>query len=205
MRPAHGTLHALRTAFLAGASTGLAYGGHNLWAPDPASTGGFLAATAFLFPVLLFFTRRMRGMGDIFAVLAASQAGIHLILQGSGSPDHDFLRHGTDHSGHSVLAHVLGLAPGMLFAHLWAALLAAALLAHGEAALWALASLLTRWLPHGPGPRVPVVPRPIARPLSPDVPLSTVDLSTHGPRGPPASAAPRRTGPHPCDPAVNRT
>lgn len=75
MRPAHGTLQALRTAFLAGASTGLAYGGHNLWAPEPASTSGFLTATAFLFPLLLFFTRRMRGMGDIFAVLATSQIG----------------------------------------------------------------------------------------------------------------------------------
>lgn len=205
MRPAHGTLHALRTAFLAGASTGLAYGGHNLWAPYPASIGGFLAATAFLFPILLFFTRRMRGMGDIFAVLATSQVGIHLILQGSGGPDHDLLHHGAGHSGHGVLAHVLGFAPGMLFPHLWAALLAAALLAHGEAALWTLASLLTRWLPHGPIPQVPVVARPIARPLPPDIPLSTVDLSTHGPRGPPASAAPCRTGPHPRDPAVNRT
>ncbi|WP_017576024.1 hypothetical protein [Nocardiopsis kunsanensis] len=190
MRPAHGTLHLLRTAFLAGASTGIAYGGHNLWAPEPASTGGFLAATAFLFPVLLFFTRSLRGMGDIFAVLAASQTGIHLILQSSGGPDHGLLLHGAQHSGHGLLAHVLGFAPGMLIAHLWAALLAAALLAHGEAALWALASLLTRWLPRGPRPRVPVVPRPVALPLSPGLPPSPVDLSTHGPRGPPGQVLP---------------
>ncbi|WP_017616170.1 hypothetical protein [Nocardiopsis salina] len=199
MRPAHGTLHALRTAFLAGASTGLAYGGHNLWAPEPASSGGFFAATAFLFPVLLFFTRTMRGMGDIFAVMAAAQVGIHLILQGSGGAAHGLLHTGADHSGHGLLTHVLGLAPGMLFAHLWAALLAAALLAHGEAALWALASLFTRWLPQGLHARIPVVPRATVRPLHRDVPpLSTVDLSTHGPRGPPGSAplsVPNRNAP----------
>lgn len=195
MRPAHGPLHALRTAFLAGASTGLAYSGHNAWAPEPASTGGFLAATAFLFPVLLFFTRRMRGMGDIFAVLATAQVGIHLILQGSGGSGHGLLHHGAHHSGHGLLSHVLGLAPGMLFAHLWAALLAAALLAHGEAALWALASLLTRWLPHGPSPRVPIVLLPGVRPPSPDILPSTVDLSAHGPRGPPGQVLVPRTAP----------
>ncbi|MFL1376119.1 MULTISPECIES: copper resistance protein [unclassified Nocardiopsis] len=186
MRPAHGTLRLLRTASLAGACTGLAWVGHNLWAAEPAGAGGFALATAFLTPVLWRFTRIMRGFGDIFAVMAGAQVALHLILQGSADPAFATFDTGTDHTGHGVLAHALGLAPGMLLAHLWAALLASALLAHGESALWFLAALLSRALPPArarelspfPSPAA-AVPAPVAVPVDPG-------LSAHPPRGPPA-------------------
>lgn len=142
MRPAHGPLRLLRTAFLAAACTGLAWGGHNAWAEVPAGAVGFLAATAVLLALLLPFTRRMRSFGDIFAVMAAAQVAAHLVLQGSTAH-----LPASGHGGHDLSAHMTGLAPGMLLAHLWAALLASALLAHGEAALWLLAGLLARALP----------------------------------------------------------
>lgn len=189
MRPAHGTLRVLRTAYLAVACTGLAWGGHNVWADAPASLGGLALATAFLFPVLWQFTRMMRGFGDIFAVMACAQVALHLVFQVSaapvaGAPD-------AGHAGHGLMAHTMGFAPGMLFAHLWAALLAAALLAHGETAVWALAGLLSRALPRLL--RVPdltfnvptwVLTAPLPTAPSPATPV------LHGPRGPPGSLSP---------------
>lgn len=195
MRPAHGTLHALRTAFLAGACTGLAWSGHGLWADTPAHLGGFLAATAFLYPVLWFFTRIMRGFGDIFAIMALSQIVLHLIFQVSADPSLMAFAGNAAHS-HSALSHALGFAPGMLLAHLWAALLASALLAHGESALWYLTSLLSRALPRplrAPAlfPHRPL-PLPVHRPLN----FSQALSATHEPRGPPGSATPRRGPDH---------
>ncbi|MGW5876514.1 copper resistance protein [Nocardiopsis terrae] len=196
MRPAHGTLRLTRTALLAGACTGLSWVGHNLWAASPAGAGGFLLATAFLFALLWRFTRVMRGFGDIFAVLALAQLALHLLLQGAAEPGLLALAPGTDHGGHGPL-HAFGFAPGMLFAHLWAALLAAALLARGESALWSLATAVFGALPRllgapelafaAPGQAL-TAPVPTAPP--PPVP------STHGPRGPPGSSA-LRPGPPP--------
>lgn len=186
MRPAHGTLRLLRTASLAGACTGLAWVGHNLWAAEPAGAGGFALATALLTPVLWHFTRIMRGFGEILVVMACAQVALHLILQGSADPAFTTFDTGTDHSGHGVLAHALGLAPGMLVAHLWAALLASALLARGEAALWFLAALLSRALP-------PARVRDLSLPLSPaacaPAPAAVPTApgpAAHPPRGPPA-------------------
>ncbi|WP_017590333.1 hypothetical protein [Nocardiopsis ganjiahuensis] len=189
MRPAHGTLRLTRTALLAGACTGLAWVGHNLWAESPAGAGGFLLATAFLFGLLWRFTRIMRGFGDIFAVMALAQVALHLILQTAG-PGLVALEPGTDHSGHGLLSHTLGLAPGMLFAHLWAALLASALLAHGESALWSLATAVSRSLPRllrVPGLVLEVPGQTFTAPL-PTAP-SPPEPSAHGPRGPPGSSA----------------
>lgn len=189
MRPAHGTLHALRTAFLASACTVLAWGGHSLWSDDPPHLAGFLAATAFLYPLLWFFTRIMRGFGDIFAVIALSQIVLHLIFQVSAGPSHGAL---ADGAAHSPLNHVLGFAPGMLLGHLWAALLASALLAHGESALWHFASLLSRALPRPL--RTPVLslhrflPCPVHR--SPN--FSQAPSTARGPRGPPRRLHPPR-------------
>ncbi|MFJ9557129.1 copper resistance protein [Nocardiopsis sp. NPDC101807] len=184
MRPAHGTLRLTRTASLAAACTGLAWGGHNLWAEVPASAGGFAAATAVLFPVLWFFTRAMRGFGDILAVMATVQVALHLVLQGSVAPVFGSL--GAGHPpGHGFLAHALGFAPGMLLAHLWAALLASALLAHGEAALWFLAALFARALPPLLAPRLAFgAAAPVRSPARSAAP-SPAPLSAHRPRGPP--------------------
>lgn len=190
MRPAYGILRLTRTAILAAAATGLAWVGHNLWAEAPAGAGGFLLATAFLFGLLWRFTRIMRSFGEIFAVMALAQVALHLILQGTAGPAHVALAPGADHTGHGLLTHTLGFAPGMLFAHLWAALLAAALLAYGENALWSLATAVSRALPHllrvpdltfGVPGRALTAPRSTAP--TPPVP------SAHGPRGPPGSSA----------------
>ena len=189
VRPAHGTLRLTRTALLAGAASGLAWGGHNVWADTAAGAGGFLLTTAFLFGLLWHFTRIMRGFGDIFAVMALAQVALHLILQVTavpGSPGP-----GDHHGAHGALTHALGLTPGMLFAHLWAALLASALLAHGESALWFLATTVSGALPRplrvtlspfGVLGRTHTAPLPTAP--SPPVPRA------HGPRGPPGSPAP---------------
>ena len=190
MRPAHGTLRLIRTALLAGAATGLAWVGHNLWAETPSGAGGFLLATAFLFGLLWRFTRIMRSFGDIFAVMAVAQVALHLILQGTAGTALATLEPEADHTGHGLLTHTLGFAPGMLFAHLWAALLAAALLAHGENAAWSLATAVSRAMPHllrvpdltfGAPRRALTAPQPTAP--TPPVP------SAHGPRGPPGSSA----------------
>ncbi|MBR8740564.1 copper resistance protein [Nocardiopsis sp. MG754419] len=189
MRPAHGTLRLTRTALLAGACSGLAWGGHHLWSDTAAGVGGLLLATAFLFGLLWRFTRIMRGFGDIFAVMALAQVALHLILQLTAGPG--LHPPGSDHGGHGLLTHTLGLAPGMLFAHLWAALLASALLAHGESALWFLTTAVSRALPRplsvpetpiGAALRAHVAPLPTA----PSPPAPTA----HGPRGPPGSSAP---------------
>ncbi len=188
VRPAHGTLRLTRTAFLAGACTGLAWGGHNLWAATPAGVEGFALATLLLFCLLWRFTRVMRGFGDIFAVLALAQIALHLTLQGSAGPLPIALDTGIDHSGHGLLTHTLGFAPGMLFAHLWAALLAAALLAHGESALWSLTSAVSRALPRLL--RVPdlAFDPPGRTPASPSKGLFSLAVrASHGPRGPPGS------------------
>jgi hypothetical protein len=207
--PAHGLLRLLRTAFLAGACTGLSWAGHHLWADAPASGGGYLLATAALTPVLWHFTRIMRGFGDVFAVLASVQVVLHLVLQVSSGTGAALA--GTDHSAHGVLAHALGLSPGMLLAHLWAALLAAALLAHGESALWFLSVLLRRALP--PLLRVPPLAAGPARPVPAAPPAARARwsvLSAHGPRGPPGSPLPTVRGTPaartPCrGPGANRT
>ncbi|MDT0330734.1 copper resistance protein [Nocardiopsis lambiniae] len=188
MRPAHGTLRLLRTASLAAACTGLAWAGHDPWAGGPAGPGGFVLATVVLAPVLWHFTRVMRGFGDIFAVMATLQVILHLILQGSADPAFATFDTGVDHSGHGVLAHAFGFAPGMLLAHLWAALLASALLAYGESALWSLAALLSRALPPARARALPLPPTPgIAAAVAPVVPTAPA-LSAHRPRGPPAIA-----------------
>lgn len=189
MRPAHGILRFLRTAFLAAACTGLAWGGHNLWSQTPAPPSGFAVATAVLFPLLWYFTRVMRGLGDIFAVMAAAQVLLHLVLQASAAPA---LRlPGTGHTDHGLLTHALGFTPGMLLAHLWAALLASVLLAHGESALWALTALISRALP--PLLRVPGLafdpPMPMSGSTAPATPPFAV-LSARGPRGPPCPPVP---------------
>lgn len=189
MRPAHGTLRLLRTASLAAACTGLAWIGHDLWAAEPAAPGGFALATAFLTAVLWRFTRVMRGFGDIFAVMAAAQAVLHLVLQGSSDPSFAALGTGADHTGHGLLAHALGFAPGMLLAHLWAALLASALLAHGESALWSLAALLARALPPAHPRALPPCPSPVVRaPAAAAAVPAGPGSRAHPPRGPPAPA-----------------
>ncbi|MFC3999797.1 copper resistance protein [Nocardiopsis sediminis] len=153
--PGYGPLRAIRTAFLAGACAGLSWSGHALWADTPASPAAAPVAAVLLTPLLAALTRRQRGFGEIFAVLAASQVALHLVFLAS-APESPALAEG--HAGHGLA----GYFPGMLAAHLWAALLAAALLARGEAALWSLLALLGAALPSLAAPAT--VPAPAGTP-----------------------------------------
>ncbi len=189
MRPAHGILRLTRTAFLAFACSGLAWNGHNQWAEIPAGVEGFLLATLFLFGLLWRFTKTMRGFGDIFAVMALAQVASHLILQVMVDPGAAPPGHG--HGEHGSSTHLLGLAPGMLFAHLWAALFASALLAHGESALWFLAGVVSRALPRPlqvTGP--PFEPPERVYTVPPFSAYSSPAPRAYRPRGPPGSPTP---------------
>ncbi|MFW5416130.1 hypothetical protein J0910_05850 [Nocardiopsis sp. CNT-189] len=182
--PARGPLHALRAAVLAAACVGIAWCGHAVWGGAPTSPWAPLLAGAALWPPLSRFTRARREFGEIFAVLAAAQVPLHLLLTW-GAPEP-----GPGAAAGPHAAHALGYHPAMLAGHLWAALLAAALLAHGEAALWALAGLVfaalprllapLRGAPHPARPR-PAAPAPPARP-GPGL------LCADRQRGPPAAA-----------------
>ncbi|MFC7326530.1 hypothetical protein [Marinactinospora rubrisoli] len=155
--PSRGPLWLVRTAVLAVACTGIAWAGHTLWADGTAPARSFPLATAFMALVLAPFTRSQRGFGEIFGVLAAAQAAMHVLFV-SADP--------ADAHPDTVLAEVgpclLGYSPGMLAGHLWAALLAAALLSRGEAAVWSLLALLTNALPRLLTPAAPpAAPRPL--------------------------------------------
>ncbi|ASU82342.1 hypothetical protein CDO52_05660 [Nocardiopsis gilva YIM 90087] len=165
--PGGGPLRVIRTAVLAVACTGLAWGGHAVWAGSPIAPGAFAAATALMAVLLVRFTRCQRGFCEIFTVLAAAQVGLHLVFQGlsAASPTAagEHSAHPAPGHGSAPLTHALGVvgfSPGMLAGHLWAALLAAALLAHGERCLWTLLRLLTAALP----PLLPPAVLPIADP-----------------------------------------
>ncbi|WP_181874379.1 hypothetical protein [Marinitenerispora sediminis] len=181
--PSRGPLWLVRTALLAMACTGLAWAGHAVWAGGDTTALSFPLATGFTALAVAPFTRSQRGFGEIFGVLAAAQAVTHILFVSTGPA--------AAHPA-AVIAHVgpcvLGYSPGMLAGHLWAALLAAALLSRGETALWSLSALLGYALPRllePPGPLAvpPLVParRPALRPASgPPLRLRT--------RGPPFGA-----------------
>ncbi|WP_046470008.1 hypothetical protein [Allosalinactinospora lopnorensis] len=175
--PSQGPLWGARTALLAAACTGIAWSGHIAWGGSAVSSGSFLLATAALGLLLGPFTRSQRGFGEIFAVLAAAQCGLHIIFQFTAAPAPL-----TAHAGHGLL----GYSPGMLAGHLWAALLAAALLAHGEAALWTLLALLGRALPRPVrAPRLVAAGPPRFAPEPPDLRPGLRILRQDRPRGPP--------------------
>ncbi|MBB6173658.1 hypothetical protein HNR23_003718 [Nocardiopsis mwathae] len=199
--PGGGPLRAIRTAFLAVACTGLAWGGHAVWADVAVAPGAFAAATALMGLLLARFTRCQRGFGEIFTVLATAQVGLHLAFQllSAASPSA-----AAGHAAHAaapghtagVLTHTLGalgLSPGMLAGHLWAALLAAALLAHGEACLWTLLRLLAAALPTLLRPAAPPTPAPPVHAPHPGParPRRRLHYSEH-PRGPPPTGRPHR-------------
>ncbi|PSK98570.1 hypothetical protein CLV63_105244 [Murinocardiopsis flavida] len=176
--PAQGILWALRTAVLAVGCTGLAWGGHIAAGGDPggAASGPALAAATLLTALpLARFTSEQRGFGEIFAVLAAAQVVLHLLFQAAAPATADHLAAMTGGPGSAQHGHALfGYSAGMLVAHLWAALLAAALLSRGEHALWTLLGLIDRAVPAllrapgtvltlGTAPRTPGPPAALPR------------------------------------------
>ncbi|GAA1983860.1 hypothetical protein GCM10009799_06580 [Nocardiopsis rhodophaea] len=152
---------------LAVACTGLAWGGHALWAGSPVALGAFVPATVLMAMLLARFTLCQRGFGEIFTVLAAAQVGLHLVFHSLSAVSPTVA---AGHAAHTATPHQsaplthalgpLGVSPGMLAGHLWAALLAAALLAYGELCLWTLLRLLTAALPALLRPAVRPIPGP---------------------------------------------
>lgn len=147
--PARGILWAFRTATLAVGCTGLAWGGHIAAGGDPGgAVSALLLATLFTGVLLARFTRDQRGSTEIFAVLAAAQVVLHLLFQSAAPATADHVAAMAGDPASAPHAHaVFGYSAGMLVAHLWAALLAAALLSRGEHALWTLLGLLDRAVP----------------------------------------------------------
>ncbi|GLU47529.1 hypothetical protein Nans01_18800 [Nocardiopsis ansamitocini] len=171
-----------RTASLAAACGGLGWAGHITAGQGDTTLTSLPAATLFSGILLARFTRREWGFGEIFAVLATAQIGLHLLFQ-LGAPTTVVT---TPEHGTHLVGTVVGYSPGMLVGHLWAALLTAALLSHGEAALWTLFDILTSTLPTLYRPWALHLHRPTGRfrPPSHDRVLNDAPPAHH-PRGPP--------------------
>ncbi|GAA3746142.1 hypothetical protein HDA32_000381 [Spinactinospora alkalitolerans] len=178
--PGRGPLWLIRTAVLAVACAGPAWAGHAAWAGSEPSPGSFLLAAVLMAFALSGFTRAQRGFGEIFAVLSSAQVGLHLLFEYS-APAHPAPP--LAHLGHCVA----GYSPGMLLGHLWAALLASALLSHGESVLWSLLGLLGHALPRPVRPPVLAVAGPVRRRTAPPPPTRSDrgGMRSHPTRGPP--------------------
>lgn len=129
--PGRGALRVLRGASLALACTLIAVGGHVLGGGDAPPVGALLAVAALGGAAFVVLANRQRTFGQIFAAAAVSQ----LVFHGAFS-----LSAGAyGHPIHEPIASLIH--PPMLTGHLLAAAAAAALVAYGERAVWALHEL----------------------------------------------------------------
>ncbi|MDS1269900.1 copper resistance protein [Lipingzhangella sp. LS1_29] len=188
--PASGTLWLGRTAVLAGACTGLAWSGHAVYAGGSASLWGFALATLGTGLVLGHLTRVQRGLTELLGILLLAQAVFHLWFELTASAQSTQSTHHANPGTADLLHHSVGVggswSPGMLLGHIWAALVTAAVLAHGEELIWSLATLL--------GQAIPTILQPstlhhaAGRAPTPDTsvptPRSTGRVTAY-PRGPP--------------------
>lgn len=128
----------MRAAFVAMLTVGIAAGSHVLGggaAPHPLTL--LILSVLAMIPVHLLSGRRL-GFGLLLVLLGGGQFAIHHLLMAVAS---------MPPGGHPhELAHQVVAAPsdgpGMLLAHVIATLLTSLLLAHGDALLWALWTLL---------------------------------------------------------------
>lgn len=135
---------------MAVACTGIAWGGHAVWAGCPTHPAAFPTATAFTWAGLARLTRSHRGFGETFTALATAQLGLHAVFTALPAA------HDSHSAAPGAISATLDLSPAMLGGHLTAALLAALLLAHGESALLRLLALARDALPAPLHPRAPV-------------------------------------------------
>lgn len=215
MVPGSGALRLTRGVLFALAAVGLASAAHLAGGetPSPVVALGAVLVVAALADRL---AGRRRGPLALFAGLDLTQLGLHLTFMAaaagtactaspgsstSGASMASMAAMGMD-DGHDHLAmrcsgevarHAAGWpTPGMLALHLLAAALTAALLARGEAALWALAAGLAIVLTApGPALRLLAVRRLPVRPSSSRRPLPAVHRRTQRRRGPPLLLAAR--------------
>lgn len=124
-------LRILRGASLALACTLIAVGGHVLGGGDAPPAGALLAVAALGGAAFVVLANRQRTFGQIFAAAAASQLAFHGAFSLSSGA-----------YGHPLHESIASLAdPPMLTGHLLAAAAAAALVAYGERAVWAIHEL----------------------------------------------------------------
>ena len=184
-----GPLRAVRAAVLAAACAAVAWSGHAFAGADAVHPWALAAAAAALWPAMLAFTRARRGFTGILGALTAAQIPLHLLFTAGGTAATAALP-APAHAAHTTPAdHLAALSydPAMLCAHLWAALVAAALIARGEDALAILVWLLTATLPRLLRPAaLPASAVPARRaPAAPPRPPHRSGHRPDRPRGPP--------------------
>ncbi|WP_432548169.1 hypothetical protein [Kineococcus sp. SYSU DK004] len=176
--PARGTLRAARAAAVAGTVLALASAAHVAAGgglPDALTTLALLAITTCAAHLL---TRRRLSGPALLGVLGAGQVALHEVLAATCALPAGAVG-GAGHHGQLLLAApaaatgaqvgAAGAPAAMLAAHTAATLLAALVLARGEAALWALRAwwrpllvVLRLAFPPPPGPRRTPPPAPPA-------------------------------------------
>jgi hypothetical protein len=128
----------MRAAVPAGICTLLALGGHLAGGGVMPSVPLLLVTALLLTGVLAVLAGCQRGLPQLFGILVAGQLAFHAAFtldDGHGQP-------ALVDGGHSALSILTS--PAMAAGHLFAAVLAAVLLAYGDHALWAAYRLLLR-------------------------------------------------------------
>ncbi|PRY00554.1 hypothetical protein [Allonocardiopsis opalescens] len=209
--PGRGALRLLRAAVPAAAATAIAWAGHVLGGGSAAGWPAVALTAPVVGAAFAAATRHRRSLAEIAAALGGAQLAFHLAFVALSPATHGAVpptgpQAAGVHAGHLVTG-AFGLAsPGMVIGHLWATLVTAWLLAHGEDALWTLAALVRAAL------CPPLLRRPpLRRPWRPRaagagaVRAARRPVRGHPPRGPPrtAPAAARRAAgrtPSSCQP-----
>jgi hypothetical protein len=199
-----GALRLIRVALFALTAVGLAMGAHLAGGEAASAKVALLAVPAVMVVVNLLATRR-RTLTSLLPAMAATQATLHLAFMATSGADTCRVRGGADSmvgmsgAGGRLVVHCTpamdpttmtsGLRPSliMLAAHAVATVVLVVLLAHGETAVWLLASWLGfRRLRLGLMPRVAVSGRPLPVPEMLAVhPPAEVHRRTIRRRGPP--------------------
>jgi hypothetical protein len=175
MSPAQGAVRVLRGCALAVCCTLLALSGHVLGGGSVASVLAMLVVAAPLGAAFVVWADRQRGPVQLAAAAVGSQAAFHAVFTLCGG----------------TALHHAPVATEMAAGHVAAAVVAAWVLARGEAALWGLYRALSAVVLSVPGPTAVVqrlVPgRPDGVPVVTDA--GVVIAGTHPRRGPPRALA----------------
>ncbi|WP_236240459.1 hypothetical protein [Streptomyces sp. CC228A] len=199
-------LRALRAALFAAVCVVLSGTGHAAQSDHHVPVSALLLAFVLILPLAWAAGRRRRGACPLAGGLLALQAVLHAVF--AAAQLHPPARTAGAHAhgaAHHVpagpapgLAEALLPTPGMLGAHLLAAVVCGVWLARGEAALFRLArTVFTPLRPPLTAVRLPAAPRPpLPRRRPADQPLRGAVLARAATRrGPPVLAAPRASTP----------
>lgn len=200
-----GWVRIARATVAVGVTLGLAAAGHAAGG-GPVSSGALLVLVVLLTPVALVATAVPWTFGRGVAALGSGQVGVHLLLTlmapasggtalapHAGHAGHGDLPAGLGSGGLAGAAAALHLTPSMLGWHVGASLVAAAVIAFGERALWAALARLLPDLPAGPALPVGPVAAPAWRHTRPRGILLLLPPGRGPPAGPPATPHPSPT------------